>query len=38
VLAPETVVERCPESWRQAFAHQGWSVERRLGPDDCLAG
>jgi hypothetical protein len=38
VLAPETVVERCRESWRREFAHQGWNVERRLAPDDCLSG
>jgi hypothetical protein len=36
VLAPETRVARCAEAWSRDFEHQGWHVERRLGPDACL--
>jgi hypothetical protein len=36
VLAPETRVARCSGAWSRDFEHQGWHVERRLGPDACL--
>jgi hypothetical protein len=35
VVAPGTDVPRCPDAWRMEFEHGGWSIERRVGPDDC---
>jgi hypothetical protein len=36
VLAPETNVRRCPDAWRAEHVEGGWSVERRVAPDDCF--
>jgi hypothetical protein len=37
VLAAETNVRRCPGAWHPELVHGGWSVERRVAADDCLA-
>jgi hypothetical protein len=38
VIAPSTRVRRCTDAWRQEFAHEkGWSIERRIAPDECPA-
>ena len=36
VLAPGTAVRRCADAWKPGLVHQGWTVERRVGPDACL--
>ena len=36
VLAPETNVRRCTDAWRAEHVEGGWSVERRVAPDDCF--
>ena len=38
VISPSTGVRRCPRSWQQELALEaGWSIERRMRPDACLA-
>jgi hypothetical protein len=36
VLAPESDVRRCAGAWHPVLVEGGWSVERRMAPDDCL--
>jgi hypothetical protein len=38
VRAPGTSVRQCDGSWVVEYAHQGWSVERRISPDSCVSG
>lgn len=36
VLAPGTGPRGCPSSWRPELDTRGWSVDRRVGPDNCF--
>ena len=38
VMMPETDVKRCSGSWQRDLAVGGWSIERRVAPDECLSG
>ena len=37
VVAPGFGVSLCPEAWQPELRHEGWSVQRRIAPDDCFA-
>jgi hypothetical protein len=36
VLAPGAAPRGCPDSWKPELDTRGWSVDRRVGPDDCF--